>query len=945
LRTTRRKQDFGLRKMADNKYPLNLPDTTFPMRGDLAKREPQMLAQWQSQQRYQRIRKAPHPKGKFILHDGPPYANGDIHIGHAVNKILKDIILKSKTLDGFDAPYVPGWDCHGLPIELMVEKLHGKNIAPAQFRELCRAYAAEQVERQKKDFIRLGVLGDWDKPYLTMDFKTEADIIRALGKIFERGYLYQGKKPVNWCMDCGSALAEAEVEYEDKVSPAIDVGFEVADKLALGKAFGVSLPGDAMVYAVIWTTTPWTLPANQAVSVHPEFDYRLIHTTKGYLVLASELADAGLARYGLAEGAVTAGVCKGAALENLPLHHPFYDRIVPVICGEHVTLDAGTGLVHTAPAHGVDDYVVGLKYNLPTDNPVGDDGKFFASVAPVGEHALAGLSVWQANPLVLQTLEASGHLLHSEKLKHSYPHCWRHKSPIIFRATPQWFIGMEQGEGKTLRDQANAAVESTEFFPAWGRARLEAMIRNRPDWCVSRQRNWGVPMTLFIHKETGLPHPDTSVLLEKVAKQVERRGIEAWFSLDMADFPEVDASQYKKVTDTLDVWFDSGATHFAVLRQREDLRHPADLYLEGSDQHRGWFQSSLLTGCAIDGRAPYNALLTHGFVVDGKGMKMSKSKGNVIAPQKVMDQYGADILRLWVAATDYSGELSISDEILKRVVESYRRIRNTLRFLLANTSDFDPAQHALPVEQWLEIDRYALALTQKLQDEVRADFSRYEFHLVVQKLTSFCSEDLGGFYLDILKDRLYTAGADSAARRSAQNALYHLTHALIRLMAPILSFTGEEGWSALTGKTEEGVFEQHWYELPASGLSDVEVAAWWDVRNLRDLVNKKLEEQRSVGSIGSALQAEVAVSVAGEALYETLARLGDDLRFVFITSKAKVAFAPGDGVRIVVTPSAHAKCDRCWHYREDVGVSAEHPTLCGRCVSNLYGEGEARTYA
>jgi len=973
--------------MADNKYPLNLPDTTFPMRGDLAKREPQMLAQWQAQQRYQRIRKAAAGRPKFILHDGPPYANGDIHIGHAVNKILKDIILKSKTLDGFDAPYVPGWDCHGLPIELMVEKLHGKNIAPAQFRELCRAYAAEQVERQKKDFIRLGVLGDWDKPYLTMDFKTEADIIRALGKIFERGYLYQGKKPVNWCMDCGSALAEAEVEYEDKVSPAIDVGFEVADKPALAQTFGVSLPGEAKVYAVIWTTTPWTLPANQAVSVHPEHDYRLIHTSKGYLLMAAELADAGLARYGLAEGATTVGVAQGAALENLPLHHPFYDRIVPIICGEHVTLDAGTGLVHTAPAHGVDDYVVGQKYNLPTDNPVGDDGKFFASVAPVGEHAIAGLSVWQANPLVLQTLEASGHLLHSEKLKHSYPHCWRHKTPIIFRATPQWFIGMEQksppapllqrgehdadagqsggliteggrqsdtplyqrgaGGDLTLREQANAAVEATEFFPAWGRARLEAMIRNRPDWCVSRQRNWGVPMTLFIHKETGQPNPDTAALLEKVAKQVEQRGIEAWFSLDMADFPEVDASQYKKVTDTLDVWFDSGATHFAVLRQREDLRHPADLYLEGSDQHRGWFQSSLLTGCAIDGRAPYDALLTHGFVVDGKGMKMSKSKGNVIAPQKVMDQYGADILRLWVAATDYSGELSISDEILKRVVESYRRIRNTLRFLLANTSDFDPAQHALPVEQWLEIDRYALALTQKLQTEVCADYSRYEFHLVVQKLTSFCSEDLGGFYLDILKDRLYTAGADSAARRSAQNALYHLTQALIRLMSPILSFTGEEGWSALTGKTEEGVFEQAWHELPALPASDDPrlTQDWAVLCAWRARVNKQLEEARAANQIGSALQAEVDVYLSGDEA-DVLTRLGDDLRFVLITSRASVhRVASAADERIVVTPSAHAKCDRCWHYRDDVGVNAEHPTLCGRCVSNLYGEGEARTYA
>ena len=735
---------------------------------------------------------------KFILHDGPPYANGDIHIGHAVNKVLKDIIVKSKTLAGFDAPYVPGWDCHGLPIELQVEKKHGKNIPPAQFRELCRAYAAEQIERQKKDFIRLGVLGDWDHPYLTMDFKTEADIIRTLGKIFERGYLYQGRKPVNWCLDCQSALAEAEVEYEDKVSPAIDVGFEVKDNPALGKAFDVSLPGDAKAYAVIWTTTPWTLPANQAVSVHPEHEYRLIHTAQGYLVLIAELADACLARYGLAEGAHVVGVCKGAALEMLPLQHPFHDRVVPIICGEHVTLEAGTGLVHTAPAHGLDDYFVGQKYDLPNDNPVGDDGKFISTTPPAGEIALAGLFVWKANDVVVEALKTSGHLLHIEKIQHSYPHCWRHKTPIIFRSTPQWFIGMGQksppapllqsgeheadaliadsrhaadtplyqrgaGGDLSLRDLANQAVEATEFFPSWGRARLEAMIKNRPNWCVSRQRNWGVPMPFFVHKETMQLHPRTSELLEQVAQRVEQSGIEAWFSLNPTDLLGTDAEHYKKLSDTLDVWFDSGATHAAVLAKREDLRFPADLYLEGSDQHRGWFQSSLLTSCAVNGRAPYDALLTHGFVVDGHGHKMSKSKGNVIAPQKIFGTLGADILRLWTASTDYSGELTISDEILKRVVESYRRIRNTLRFLLANIADFDATRDAMPVAEWLEIDRYALALTQKLQDDICADYARYEFHLVVQKLQGFCSEDLGGFYLDILKDRIYTAGENSSA--------------------------------------------------------------------------------------------------------------------------------------------------------------------------------------
>ncbi|MDD2684773.1 MAG: isoleucine--tRNA ligase [Gallionella sp.] len=925
----------------DKKYPLNLPDTKFPMRGDLAKREPQMLAQWQAQQRYQRIRAARKGRPQFILHDGPPYANGDIHIGHAVNKILKDIIIKSKTLSGFDAPYVPGWDCHGLPIELQVEKKHGKAIPPSQFRELCREYAKEQIERQKKDFIRLGVLGDWDHPYLTMDFKTEADIIRALGKIFERGYLYQGRKPVNWCLDCQSALAEAEVEYEDKTSPAIDVGFEVADKDALARALGVSLPGDAKVYAVIWTTTPWTLPANQAVSVHPEYEYQLAKTDKGYLLLAKDMIESCLARYALSGENI--GSAKGNALENLPLHHPFQDRIVPVICGEHVTLEAGTGLVHTAPAHGVDDYVVGQRYNLPVENPVGDDGKFISTTPAIGEVPLAGVFVWKANDIVLQAMEASGHLLHQEKLKHSYPHCWRHKTPIIFRATPQWFIGMEQGHEGSLRSLANRAVDATQFFPSWGRARLEAMIKNRPDWCVSRQRNWGVPMTFFVHKETMQLHPRTPELLEKVAKLVEQSGIEAWFSLNSADLLGDEAVHYKKLSDTLDVWFDSGATHYAVLAQREGLRAPADLYLEGSDQHRGWFQSSLLTGCAINGRAPYDALLTHGFVVDGNGHKMSKSKGNVIAPQKIFDTLGADILRLWTASTDYSGELTISDEILKRVTDSYRRIRNTLRFLLANVSDFDAQRDAMPVAEWLEIDRYALALTQKLQDEIRAGYEGYDFHLVVQQLQHFCSEDLGGFYLDILKDRLYTAGETSQARRSAQNALYHITQSLARLIAPILSFTGEEVWATLNGSDEVNVFEQLWYELPSCQENEEFDNYWRNIRGAREIANQKIEEKRAQGLLGSSLQAELDIYASG-AIYDSLNHLGDDLRLVFITSRATL-HKRDEGFEITVTPSAHDKCGRCWHYREDVGANAEHPTLCGRCVSNLFGGGEARQYA
>ena len=926
--------------MADYKNTLNLPDTPFPMRGDLAKREPGWVAAWQEKKRYEAIRTLAAGRPKFILHDGPPYANGDIHIGHAVNKILKDIIVKAKTLSGFDAPYVPGWDCHGLPIELQVEKTHGKNIDPAKFRELCREYAAVQIERQKADFIRLGVLGDWDHPYRTMDFRFEADIMRELGRIMEAGFLYQGAKPVHWCVDCGSSLAEAEVEYEDKNSPAIDVGFPVADPAAFAARFGIAAPG--AILAVIWTTTPWTLPANQAVSVHPDFDYDLVQTPKGVLILASGLAAAALARYGF-ESTQVLKTIKGAVLENLALQHPFYARQVPVILGDHVTLEAGTGLVHTAPGHGLDDYVVGHRYGLTVDNPVGGDGRFYASTELVG-----GMSVWEANPVVIQTLADRGVLLAQARLQHSYPHCWRHKTPIIFRATKQWFIGMETvgKDGDTLRTRAQTAVDQTQFFPSWGRARLEAMIKNRPDWCVSRQRNWGVPMPFFIHKETGAPHPRTAELLEIVAQRVEQSGIEAWFALDATELLGSDADHYDKTSHTLDVWFDSGSTHACVLKQRPELAHPADLYLEGSDQHRGWFQSSLLTGCATNGYAPYKALLTHGFVVDGKGHKMSKSKGNVIAPQKVMDQYGADILRLWVATTDYSGELTISDEILKRVVESYRRIRNTLKFLLANLADFDPAQHSLPVEDWLEIDRYMLAFTRQLQDKLQAHYDDYEFHFIAQNLQSFCSEDLGGFYLDILKDRLYTCGADSRARRAAQNSLFHITHALVRWMAPILSFTGEEVWSQLADKNDS-VFLHTWHDLPhidAKTQHDL-LDSWQHIRFIRSDVQKELETLRASGEIGSSLQAEIEISLM-PTLHELIASLGDDLRFVLITSQAKAMISSDDAeLRVKARVSAEAKCERCWHYRSDVNAAPEYPGLCGRCVSNLYGSGEVRSHA
>ena len=936
--------------MADYRKTLNLPDTPFPMKGDLARREPQWVADWQSRKLYQKIRKASAGRPRFVLHDGPPYANGDIHIGHAVNKILKDIIVRSKTLAGFDAPYVPGWDCHGLPIEHQIEKLHGKHLPADQARALCRAFAAEQVERQKKDFIRLGILGEWDDPYLTMAYRNEADEIRALGEIHRRGFLFKGLKPVNWCFDCGSALAEAEVEYQDKESPAIDVAFPLddAERGRVAHAFGLQALPDGPCYAVIWTTTPWTIPGNQALNLHPEFTYELVSTPRGLLVLAAELRGQALARYGL-EGRVL-GACQGAALALMKFRHPFYDRESPVYLGDYVTLDTGTGVVHSAPAYGLEDFESCKRHGMRNEEiltPVQGDGRFAESLPFFGS-----LNVWKANAAIIEKIREVGCLFASNKITHSYMHCWRHKTPIIYRATSQWFVGMDRqpAEGRTLRETALSAVEATKFFPDWGQARLHAMIANRPDWCVSRQRNWGVPIPFFLHKETGELHPRTPELLEQVAQRVEKEGIDAWFKLDAAELlgqGEHGAAHYDKMRDTLDVWFDSGTTHRTVLRgsHPDGSKWPADLYLEGSDQHRGWFHSSLLTACALDGRAPYDGLLTHGFVVDGQGHKMSKSKGNVIVPQKVSDTLGAEVLRLWVAATDYSGELSISDEILKRVVESYRRIRNTLRFLLANTADFDPARDMLPPAEWLEIDRYALALTRRLQEQVTADYGRYEFHRVVQALQGFCSEELGAFYLDILKDRLYTTGTNSKPRCAAQSALWHILQALTRLMAPVLTFTAEEIWQILTKNPDDSVMLATWHALPEQAQESVLLARWQQIREVRAEVSKVLEELRVAGKIGSSLQAEVEIRASG-AKHDLLASLGNDLRLVLICSKAtlvKVGDAAAESV--AATPSPHAKCPRCWHWREDVGVNAEHPELCGRCDANLHGAGEPRSHA
>ncbi|MBM3344030.1 MAG: isoleucine--tRNA ligase [Betaproteobacteria bacterium] len=953
--------------MTDYKHTLNLPDTPFPMRGDLAKREPLMLKAWQQRQFYQRIRAASKGRPRFVLHDGPPYANGDIHIGHAVNKILKDIIVKSKSLSGFDAPYVPGWDCHGMPIEVQIEKKHGKHLPTAETQKLCRAYATEQVERQKQDFIRLGVLGDWDNPYLTMAYQNEADEIRALGKLLEKGYVYRGLKPVNWCFDCGSALAEAEVEYEDRKDMAIDVAFPFAERDKIAKAFGLAKLPDKPGYVVIWTTTPWTLPGNQALNAHAEFDYNLVDTGRGLLILAAELQAACLARYQL-EGTMLA-TCKGKALELIAFKHPFYDRLSPVYLGDYVTLDTGTGIVHSAPAYGVEDFLSCRRYGMKDQDiltPVMGDGKYVASLPLFG-----GEMIWKANPKIVAHLETQGVLFAQHSHVHSYMHCWRHKTPVILRATVQWFAGMDETQGwinakpkESLRTTALRGVENTKFYPAWGQARLHGMIANRPDWTLSRQRQWGVPMPFFISKETGTLHPQTLALLEQVAQRVEKGGIEAWQALSTDELLGVDAARYEKVKDTLDVWFDSGSTHYTVLRRSHESEgaYPADLYLEGSDQHRGWFHSSLLVSSMMDGQPPYRGLLTHGFVVDGSGHKMSKSKGNVIVPQQVMGELGADILRLWVASTDYSGELSISKEILKRVVESYRRIRNTLRFLLANLADFDIARDALPIGEWLEIDRYAWVMTHDLQAALTPSeqgvrepkspghYGEYEFHQVAQRLQSFCSEDLGGFYLDILKDRLYTAPTTGRARRSAQNALYHITQAVTRLMAPILSFTAQEVWETIQ-KTDASVFEQTWYQFGLPQDAKLLRERWSKLRALRSDVQKELETLRVAGRVGSSLQGEIDLHAEGEA-HALLASLNDDLRFVLITSRATLHGGSGGtasaglpGVGIKASASTHAKCERCWHYRPDVGAHAEHPQLCGRCHSNLFGAGEPREHA
>jgi isoleucyl-tRNA synthetase len=951
------------RSAKEEQYPLNLPQTPFPMRGDLPKREPQWVKEWDERKVYAAIRSARKGAPRFILHDGPPYANSEIHLGTAVNKILKDIVVKSKSFAGFDAVYVPGWDCHGMPIEIHIEKQFGKNLPRAQVQERARAHATAQIALQMHGFKRLGVLGDWDHPYRTMTFKAEADEIRTLGRVMERGFVYRGLKPVNWCFDCGSALAEAEVEYADRKSPAIDVAFPLAadEYPRVAAAFGV-VGLDKPVSTAIWTTTPWTIPANQALNFHPELAYSLVDCGDRLLILAEALVEACLKRYGL-YGRIIA-TARGVDFDRVKFDHPLarlhpgYRRHAPVMLGNYVSAEDGTGIVHSAPAYGVDDFNSAKHYGLSDEeilNPVQGDGVYAAELPLFG-----GLKIWDANPKIVDALREAGNLLHATTLVHSTMHCWRHKTPLIYRAASQWFVRMDgatadtrgvmqtETVGETLRQTALRAVEATAFFPSWGKARLHAMIANRPDWCISRQRNWGVPLPFFLHRGSGELHPRTLELLESAAQLVEQGGVEAWSRARAEDLLGAEeAAQYDKSNDILDVWFDSGSTHRTVMRgsHAAELGYPADLYLEGSDQHRGWFHSSLLIGAAIDGRAPYRALLTHGFTVDSQGRKMSKSLGNGIDPQQLASQMGAEIIRLWVAATDYSGEMSIGDEILKRVVEGYRRIRNTLRFLLANTGDFDPDEHSVPVAQMIEIDRYAIALTAQFQAEALAHYERYEFHPVVAKLQTFCSEDLGSFYLDVLKDRLYTTGAASRARRSAQTALWQILNSLLRLMAPFLSFTAEEAFKVFVRDRNATIFTGLYHELPLVPGHEALLAKWSGIRAVRPEMLKNIEVMREAGRLGSSLQAEIDVYASGER-YAMLATLDDELRFVTITSRATLHRVDDESSqRVEVVPSAHSKCERCWHYRADVGIDPGHPGICGRCVSNLFGSGETREFA
>lgn len=936
--------------MIDYKNTLNLPRTNFPMRANLPYREAEILARWQELNLYQKIRKACIGRPKFILHDGPPYANGRVHLGTAFNKILKDIVVKSKTLSGFDSPFVPGWDCHGLPIELNVEKNVGKEtLSPNEFRQACRDYAASQIELHREDFKRLGVIGDWQNPYLTMNFHYEADTVRALSKIVANGYLFRGQKPVHWCIACGSALAEAEVEYRNKMSHSIDVAFEVVNFREVPRRFGVKNE-KIRVIIPIWTTTPWTLLSNEAISVHPDLHYALVktklHDQPTYLVVAKNLVDKTMQRYRIEDYKIY-GNLKGEKLEGIQLQHPFLNQIVPIILAEHVTTEVGTGNVHTAPAHGLEDYFVAEKYNLPIKNLVDAGGRFLKETFLVG-----GQSVFKANKPIIVLLADNGRLLQSEIIQHNYPHCWRHKTPLIFRATWQWFIGMNK---KELRNFALVEIEKVKWIPTWGLKRIRKMITDRPDWCISRQRLWGIPIPLFIEKESGALHHNMLVLMEKVAQLIEKNSVDAWFNLDPKILLGDDAERYEKVTDVLDVWFDSGVTHFGVLEERSELHVPAELYLEGSDQHRGWFQSSLLTALAIRNKAPYKSVLTYGFVVDSQGRKMSKSLGNVISPADLVKNLGADVLRLWAASMDYTVEVNLSDEILKRASDAYRRIRNTARFLLSNLYDFNPRKDLVVTEELVALDRWAIVVTQRLQKKIITAYDHYRFPLIYQAIHNFCTVEMGSFYLDILKDRLYTSKKTSLARRSAQTALYYIIEALVCWIAPIISFTADEIWQFMPSNREASVFLTQWFsKFPVIKLRKEEDYEWQVLLQVRDEVNKALENYRNDGKISSTLAAEI-ILYADENLYLILAKLGNELRFILITSEAKVfpikektkeAFSTNlPELVLEIRVSKFKKCARCWQRQHSVGQIEEHPNLCERCISNAFGAGEERRFA
>lgn len=938
--------------MNDYKNTLNLPQTDFPMKANLSQREPEILKYWEKIDIYKKLHSQDKTRDKFILHAGPPYANGHIHLGTATTTILKDIIVKSKLISGLNAPYVPGWDCHGLPIELNVEKKMGKpgqKVTADEFRKACREYATTFIDIQRNEFKRLGIIADWKHPYLTMNFNYEANIIRSLAKIIQQGHVKKGYIPVHWCLDCASALAEAEVEYAEKTSPSIDVRFSVVDVEDFWKRFEQIQKGMGPISIPIWTTTPWSLPANQAVALNPYLEYALVECDgREQWLIADALLATIIQRYNVQNHRIL-GRIMGEKLLGIQLKHPFYDKQVPLVLGDHVTVDSGTGAVHTAPAHGQEDYQLGKQFNLPLENPVGDDG-CFTSTTPF----FAGVHVSKVNEQIIEKLQANSTLIHQEIIRHSYPHCWRHKTPLIFRATPQWFVSMDQNG---LRQMALEAINRVEWIPDWAKQRITTMIENRPDWCISRQRTWGVPLVLFIHKETGELHPDTLELMEKVATQVEQEGIEAWYSLDATTLLGDDAANYKKSQDVLDVWFDSGVSHECVLKTRPELSFPADIILEGSDQHRGWFQSSLLTSVAMNGKESYKEVLTHGFVVDGQGRKMSKSLGNVIAPEEVIKSLGADILRLWVGSIDYRTEISASKEILSRMSEAYRRIRNTVRFLLANLHDFDPKLHLVAPQNMLALDRWAVDRTRIIQEEIKTAFNTYQFYLAIQKLHNFCISDLGSFYLDIIKDRQYTMAKESRGRRSAQTALFHIAQAVVRWMAPIMSFTAEEIWQHLLGKSTESVFLTTWYEDLAPLESDelmLNQAYWEKIRAVRDAVNKEIENQRNAGRLGSALEAEVYL-YCGPHAKQQLDALGDELRFVLITSSSKVIAEHSGPANAVVTdvpglalkiePTVQPKCDRCWHRRSDVDANPDYPGLCARCVENVAGTGEVRNYA